>query len=94
MAHTKQALARGYAVMAIDAGDPSRCFGIHVDQAAVVTILNSFLKRPYQGNQTLQVRVVADSPTMVPCMPAMCAAVAAGAHATQLRSCLWSRMHH
>ncbi|KAI7838591.1 hypothetical protein COHA_007662 [Chlorella ohadii] len=56
VAHTKQALARGYAVMAIDAGDPSRCFGIHVDQAAVVTILNSFLKRPYQGNQTLQSR--------------------------------------
>lgn len=55
MAHTKQALARGYAVVAIDAIDPSRCFGIHADQAAVVTILKAFLKRPYQGNQTLEV---------------------------------------
>jgi hypothetical protein len=54
VAHTKQALARGYAVIAIDASDPSRCFGIHADQAATVTILNSFLKRPYQGNQTLE----------------------------------------
>lgn len=56
VAHTKQALARGYAVVAIDASEPSRCFGIHADQAAVLTILTAFLRRPYQGNQTLQVR--------------------------------------
>lgn len=58
LAHTKQALARGYAVVAVDAASPTRCFGIHADQADVVAILKDWLKA-----QALEARGGASSGT-------------------------------
>lgn len=54
VAHTKQALARGYAIIAIDAADATtRCFGVHTDRDAVVAILRAWL-----AQQGLQVRIL------------------------------------
>ncbi|PSC75811.1 hypothetical protein C2E20_1340 [Micractinium conductrix] len=51
VAHTKQALARGYAIIAIDAADATtRCFGVHTDRDAVVAILRAWLAQ--QGLQS------------------------------------------
>lgn len=45
VAHAKQALARGYAVLAVDAADAgTRCFGIHADADATASILLHWLR--------------------------------------------------
>ncbi|KAL4444232.1 hypothetical protein ABPG75_011969 [Micractinium tetrahymenae] len=43
IAHTKQALARGYAVIAIDSADPSGCWAVHIDRPVVTVILPAWL---------------------------------------------------
>ena len=51
MAHTKQALARGYAAIAVDASDATRCFGWHADGEDVAAILQHWIK---QNNFTVR----------------------------------------
>ncbi|EFN56835.1 hypothetical protein CHLNCDRAFT_51615 [Chlorella variabilis] len=45
VAHTKQALARGYAAIAVDASDATRCFGWHADGEDVAAILQHWIKQ-------------------------------------------------